>query len=498
LKGFLTGEKRSRKANLTKAKSITSSSKKAAISTSSPAGLTSAASESKLAATSKDESDATKSANAASFDDDETVYNVVMDETIKTEEASSPKALESVKESVEERTKTAEPEPGPKKTAETNKKEGASTTNPLDGAVAAAMPVLEPTLSAEESLQVILLLMEFKNRRFELLQLEFDPSKALISDILAQIPSAATEDELRIQEYVGICDVSGCEMPTDLQLKNFVTGENEVTLAIPAGISAADCAKLAAPILNNAKVRAMLGQTAVAVESPPAVMDTPSVRPVEKVCASEPAKKPTKVLFEQQEPVVEQKPAPRREGKTSPETKIADILGGVVDAAQEDVDNTSGAHTLKVLLAMVLIVAFVPLMLAQIRFTSPLGPGDQLKAGQFRRKCGVTSLTLTGFNGCNELSAEFDEGGVLTVYNLGSLLSKEKTVLYRLMAENTKAMSDDGLVIGADGSLTIGGKRVVVEVPSDSNPILSPWPFAKEVTLQKKKRKGGHSVWQII
>jgi len=230
------------------------------------------------------------------------------------------------------------------------------------------------------------------------------------------------------------------------------------------------------------------------------VKETPRVaeptRAPENVRAPEQAKVVTEQKSAKSAPA-EQKQAPTKDVNVSSEDKIVEILGGNVDAVPEDAHIKSGSSLLKVVVALFLIVAIVPLALVQIRFTSPLGPGDGLKAGQFRRKCGITSLTKKEFNDCNELSAEFDDKGVLTVYNLGSMLSDEKTVLYRLMAENTKDMSDDGLVVGADGSLTIGGKRVVVEVLSDSNPVLSPWPFAKEVTLQRKKRKGRSTVWHV-
>ena len=43
------------------------------------------------------------------------------------------------------------------------------------------------------TLQLVLLLMDPKTRRFELLQLEFDSDKARVSDILAQIPISVTE-----------------------------------------------------------------------------------------------------------------------------------------------------------------------------------------------------------------------------------------------------------------------------------------------------------------
>jgi hypothetical protein len=52
-------------------------------------------------------------------------------------------------------------------------------------------------------LKVVLLLMDPETRRFELLQLEFDSLKALVSDVLAQIPVSVTEEALRKQTYTG-------------------------------------------------------------------------------------------------------------------------------------------------------------------------------------------------------------------------------------------------------------------------------------------------------
>merc|ERR1712238_591081 len=62
---------------------------------------------------------------------------------------------------------------------------------------------------SKNTIQVILLLMDPKSRRFELLQLEFDEDKSLVEDIITQIPLSATEDVLRAKNYTTICDRSG-------------------------------------------------------------------------------------------------------------------------------------------------------------------------------------------------------------------------------------------------------------------------------------------------
>jgi hypothetical protein len=180
----------------------------------------------------------------------------------------------------------------------------------------------------------------------------------------------------------------------------------------------------------------------------------------------------------------------------SKNTKVAEILVGMVDPLTHKIPDKHGASLAKVVLILLLTVSVIPLTFLQLTITSPLGPGDRLAAGQFRRKCGIKSVTKEPFNGCNELSAEFDENGVLTVYNMGNMLSDNKTVLYRLMSID-KSSIGDGLYVGYDGSLSIGGKPVVVEVPSKSDPVLNPWPFAKTVNLQKPKRKGSNTLWRV-
>ena len=101
--------------------------------------------------------------------------------------------------------------------------------------------------------KVVLLLMDPEKRRFELLNLQFDSLKALVSDVLAQIPVSVTEEALRLQTYTGIAGNDGVEMPPTELLATFCKG-NEVLVAIPDGIPAKECARLARPILSDEKV----------------------------------------------------------------------------------------------------------------------------------------------------------------------------------------------------------------------------------------------------
>jgi len=119
---------------------------------------------------------------------------------------------------------------------------------------------------ATSTIQVVLLLMDPNSRRFELLQLEFDSDKALVSDVLSQISHSATEQTLRDMDYGGVCDRSGTEMISSMKLSQFCKS-NDVVMAMPRGMKGGDTAKLSSPILGDPHVVSMLVPIGVKVES---------------------------------------------------------------------------------------------------------------------------------------------------------------------------------------------------------------------------------------
>lgn len=108
------------------------------------------------------------------------------------------------------------------------------------------------------ALQVILLLMDPKTRRFELLQLEFDSNKAVVRDVLSQVPHSVTEEALRNQSYSGVCDRTGQELYYSTRLCDVCSG-SDVLIALPAAVDARECARLAKPILQDKNVIEMVG-----------------------------------------------------------------------------------------------------------------------------------------------------------------------------------------------------------------------------------------------
>ena len=106
-------------------------------------------------------------------------------------------------------------------------------------------------------LRMVLLLMDVDSRRFELLQLEFDSEKALVSDVLAQIPVSVTEESLRDQSYETIVTTDGEEKVSGKRLSEFCKS-NDVLVAVPKGLSAKEAHRLSKPILSNTKVVGMV------------------------------------------------------------------------------------------------------------------------------------------------------------------------------------------------------------------------------------------------
>ena len=114
--------------------------------------------------------------------------------------------------------------------------------------------------SIGRAIQVILLLMDPKTRRFELLQLEFDSNKAVVRDVLSQVPHSVTEEALRKQNYTGVCDRTGQELYYSTRLSDVCTG-SDILIALPSSVDARECASLAKPILQDRNVIEMVSST---------------------------------------------------------------------------------------------------------------------------------------------------------------------------------------------------------------------------------------------
>ncbi|KAL9185235.1 hypothetical protein ACHAXT_003012 [Thalassiosira profunda] len=211
------------------------------------------------------------------------------------------------------------------------------------------------TATAPKPIQVVLLLMDPSSRRFELLQLEFDTNKALVSDVLRQIKGSATEKTLRDMNYAGVCDSSGMEMIASMKLSRFCEG-NDVVMAMPSGMTGKQTAKLATPILGDPKVEDMLAPCGVKVET--------------KQKRSRSGTKLTKI---DEEKKTRQRARSRggdaqKGGKTSSPTPPTAILAIIVSS-----------------------LLFFTIQ-RHVRVTKPLESGSVLLPGQWKSQCGIFDL----------------------------------------------------------------------------------------------------------
>jgi hypothetical protein len=100
----------------------------------------------------------------------------------------------------------------------------------------------------QESIKIVLLLVA-KKTPYELLHLEFDVHDTLVRDVLDKV-STTVKGLKPFENYHSLCNISGEEFPSDVHLKSIITKENEVKICVPEGITAAESAKLAAPLVQ--------------------------------------------------------------------------------------------------------------------------------------------------------------------------------------------------------------------------------------------------------
>ncbi|CAB9524275.1 expressed unknown protein [Seminavis robusta] len=279
-------------------------------------------------------------------------------------------------------------------------------------------------------LKVVLLLMDPETRRFELLQLEFDSDKALVSDVLTQIPVAVTEEVLKKQTYVGICGAAGSEMSSAILLSDFCKG-NDVLVAVPAGVEASDCARLAKPILNDAKVINMLKVSGI---------DASSWKQMKKVS-----------------------PAPSSKPREMP-----------IETPKETTKKEAGGSNTFILIFMVL--AAVILQVYHSKITAPIEPGQVLSPGGWISKCGLAAAIPPL---CENQYLQMGDDGVLSLFDANGDLEWK---MEGGVCKNEACIS--GLEMIQDSHVVIGGKTVSwVNVKKNADPI-SPWPFAEQPKLK--------------
>lgn len=215
-------------------------------------------------------------------------------------------------------------------------------------------------------IQVVLLLMDPSSRRFELLQLEFDSNKAMVSDVIRQIQSSATETTLRDMVYTGVCDRHGTEMIAAMKLSQFCQG-NDVVMAMPKGLSGSDTAQLARPILGDPKVEDMLAPCGVKV--------SPQKR------SRSGGSKLTKIAEEDIRRKEKKSSSPRKQVKSQ------------TDAEKKSTKKKSSSSKLPTMILGAIIASLLFFTAKRhVSVTRRLESGHVLLPGQWKSQCGIFDL----------------------------------------------------------------------------------------------------------
>jgi hypothetical protein len=284
-------------------------------------------------------------------------------------------------------------------------------------------------------LKVVLLLMDPKSRRFELLQLEFDSLKALVSDVMAQIPLSVTEEALRKQTYLGICGRDGTEMPLNSLLSQFCKG-NDVLVAVPKGVAATECARLALPILTDANVVKMLRSSEIDVSD----------------WVDSKKKKSKKAI------------------KSS--------------TGESDGDSSEGGT--KTVTFILIIMAAIFLQVYHLYVSAPIKTGHVVSPGIRLSRCGI----LPFMPSCSNAYLSFENDGTVVLKDSSNALLWE---IKGGVCRKTDKNCIPGMKVEQNGEVVVGGKSVSYVYTHKDDIELSPWPFAEQPKLRIKRSSYGDS-----
>lgn len=122
------------------------------------------------------------------------------------------------------------------------------------------------------------------------------------------------------------------------------------------------------------------------------------------------------------------------------------------------------------------------------RLTAPIGPGDSFSVGDRRSRCGLLAILPSKLTNCSDFILHHDDAGNICLFLAGSIWNKQNQALWRLYPiGEINRHRGAGMEIAADGTVTIGGLEVALEVVGNIPPALYPWPFARPPKVAYKK-----------
>jgi len=309
-----------------------------------------------------------------------------------------------------------------------------------------------------DPIAIVLLLMDPASRRFELLQLEFDTTRATVADILQQIPISATEESLRTQKFDIVCDPAGLEYDHDKPLSDYVSG-NAVVVTVPKSDTegSVHAAKMARPILRDPKVEEMLRSAGVHIPLPQA-----SEAEIKKVVT-------TRTTVEEKAP-----PTP-----TSSSPSMDKPVVSKPSTTESSSSETQESSSYMNLLIIAAVIAYVTHSIVnfQGQITTPLGPGSTLVPGAWKSRCGLVQS-----NGCKPAYIEMGLDGTLQIV-------ENEGISFSLIGNVCGEEEEDcipGAVIQENGTIRIGGS--VPKLGRKSKFPVNPWPFVEGVGSAKGKK----------
>lgn len=118
---------------------------------------------------------------------------------------------------------------------------------------------------------------------------------------------------------------------------------------------------------------------------------------------------------------------------------------------------------------------------------SPIKAGVALKPGSWRSKCGILGLVpadlTASITDCTNAFLEVHSDGTVSISGADSELAF-------LMAGAVCDEGDEdcvsGLILGEDGNVAIGGKKIKSAYKYGDGTSLSPWPFEESPKLKMK------------
>lgn len=169
----------------------------------------------------------------------------------------------------------------------------------------------------------------------------------------------------------------------------------------------------------------------------------------------------------------------------SRENPVASIQRTVPPETQFNGDaSTEGKSGVNVFpfIAVMAILAII-LQAIHMYLATPIQVGVPLPPGTKRSKCGLFGYLPSPIStSCTNSYLEVNTDGTISVFDadreldmliVGSVCSKDDCI--------------DGLVMQADGSVLVGGKRVKSIIAYGSSTTITPWPFAIAPKLTVKK-----------